>query len=402
MSGTISRFFGVPSSVLKAFQQVKVRQNNMTATTLRSHTAKDLAQMARQNGIAGWHSMRKEELVLALSRLTRKRSSTPQNGAAVDATSNRSNLNGSAQKRRLEKQAKTPNPRIRRKIDQLHRKLATIKNLSSNSNNPEAAETKEDRLVVMVRDPYWLHAFWELSDRSIKRAQAAMGQRWHGAQPTLRLHKMEEAGATTFVKDVTIHGGVSNWYVDVQDPPCEFRMEIGYLSTDNFFYCLARSNTVKTPPAGTSDAIDDNWADVAEQADRIYAMSGGYSPSGTSRELQELLEERLQRPLGSPMSTRFGSGATDLEGSEEMPFALDAEIIIYGAADRGAHVTLKGEPVQLREDGTFAVRLSLPDQRQVIPVVASSGDGVEQRTIILAVERNTKMMERVLRDVTAK
>ncbi len=131
-------------------------------------------------------------------------------------------------------------------------------------------------------------------------------------------------------------------------------------------------------------------------------MSGGYSPSGTSRELQELLEERLRKPLGSPMATRFGAGAIDLGGSEEMPFALDAEIIVYGAADRNAHVTLKGEPVQLREDGTFAVRLSLPDKRQVIPVVASSSDGVEQRTIILAVERNTKTMERVVRDVTSR
>ena len=177
-----------------------------------------------------------------------------------------------------------------------------------------------------------------------------------------------------------------NWYVDVQDPPCEFRMEIGYLTDRGSFYCLARSNTVNTPTASTSDAVDDNWADVAAHADRIYAMSGGYSPKGTSRELQELLEERLQRPLGSPMETRYGNGAANLNlASEGMPFAVDAEIIVYGAADRHAHVTLKGEPVSLRPDGTFAVRLSLPDCRQVIPIVASSRDGAEQRTIILAV-----------------
>jgi hypothetical protein len=45
------------------------------------------------------------------------------------------------------------------------------------------------------------------------------------------------------------------------------------------------------------------------------------------------------------------------------------------------------------------VRLSLPDRRQVIPIVASSYDGVEQRTTILAVERNTKVMEPRVRDV---
>ena len=57
-----------------------------------------------------------------------------------------------------------------------------------------------------------------------------------------------------------------------------------------------------------------------------------------------------------------------------------------------------GEPVPLRPDGSFTVRMSLPDRRQVIPVIASSPDGVEQRTIILAVERNTKVLGRVVRD----
>ena len=52
----------------------------------------------------------------------------------------------------------------------------------------------------------------------------------------------------------------------------------------------------------------------------------------------------------------------------------------------------------LRPDGSFTVRMSLPDRRQVIPVIASSPDGVEQRTIILAVERNTKVLEPVIRD----
>ena len=51
-----------------------------------------------------------------------------------------------------------------------------------------------------------------------------------------------------------------------------------------------------------------------------------------------------------------------------------------------------------RADGSFTVRLSMPNRRQVLPVVASSGDGVEQRTIILAVERNTKVMEPKIRE----
>ena len=63
--------------------------------------------------------------------------------------------------------------------------------------------------------------------------------------------------------------------------------------------------------------------------------------------------------------------------------------------------TLKGEPVPLGADGTFKISFNLPERRQVFPVVASSGDGVEQRTIVLAVERNTKVMEPVIREPEA-
>jgi hypothetical protein len=127
-------------------------------------------------------------------------------------------------------------------------------------------------------------------------------------------------------------------------------------------------------------------------------MSGGYSADGASRELQELLEERLSHPLGSPMKTRYGNGLVDQ--AQGMNFAVDAEIIVYGAVERGAHITLKGEPVELRDDGTFTVRISMPNRRQILPIVASSSDGSEQRTIILAVERNTKIMEPYHRDLT--
>ena len=365
----------------------------MTAATLRSHTARDLAQMARQNGVAGWHSMRKEELVRALVKLARKRALITS-GANGSTEVKKSTSTTTCEK-------KPTDPQVVTRIDQLQRKLAEIKSLASNSAESDRLDPRQDRMVVMVRDPYWLHVVWELSQRSVDRAQAAMGQHWHTSQAILRLYRIMEAGAATHERDIVIHGGVSNWYVDVQDPPSKFRAEIGYLAQNGSFYCLARSNVVKTPPAGTSDAVDENWADVAQHADRIFAMSGGYSPGGTSRELQELLEERLCRPLGSPMNTRFGRGAASLgDTAEKLRFAIDAEVIVYGATGRDTHVTLKGEPVQIREDGTFAVRLSFPDQRQVIPIVVSSADGVEQRTVILAVERNTKLMEPVVRDIT--
>ena len=129
---------------------------------------------------------------------------------------------------------------------------------------------------------------------------------------------------------------MNHWYVDVQNPPQQLshgnRVFDGQAGQ---FYCLARSNTVTTPPAGTSDSIDENWADIDQNADRIFAMSGGYSDRGTSLELQELLEERLRRPMGTPMQTRYGGGASRAAAeSQELPFAVDAELIVYGVSHR--------------------------------------------------------------------
>ena len=369
----------------------------MTPTKLRNHTYKDLAQMAKRQGVSGWHAMRKEELIRALvaqaSRRARQdKKRVPTIGSdrldrqATFSRTNRTTANSASH-------TGTDRP-----ANELQVKLEAFRSLAG-SNSDDANGQSRDRLVVMVRDPYWLHAVWELSHRSIVRARSALGQNWHRAQPMLRLFTVGDDGSATFLRDIAIHGGVDNWYLDVQDPPCAFRLEIGYAVEGRSFYCLARSNTVTTPPVGSGETRDKNWADVSDNADRIFAMSGGYSPQGTSLELQELLEERLQRPMGSPVDTRYGDGAARvLYQPDELRFAIDAELVIYGASHPQAHVTVRGEPVQLRQDGTFSVRMNLPDRRQVVPVVASSTDGAEQRTIILAVERNTKVLEPMHRE----
>ncbi|HVT28842.1 MAG TPA: DUF4912 domain-containing protein [Lacipirellulaceae bacterium] len=363
----------------------------MTASSLRKQSCKELAQMARAMGLPGWHSMRKDELVKALVSHSRRKSRQSASTANMLLRDGIARSNGSA----------AGKSKVDEKLRRLRSQFSELRRIAS-TNGTEAKSPAHDRLVVMVRNPYWLHAHWELSPQSVERAQSALGQHWHATRPVLRLFVVAADGATELQREIPIHGGVSHWYVDVQNPPQQYRMEIGYLTAGGQFYCLARSNSVTTPPAGTSDAVDENWADIDQNADRIFAMSGGYSQRGTSLELQELLEERLRRPMGNPMQTRYGGGASRvLVEASELPFAVDAELVIFGVSDPHAHVTLQGEPVPLRPDGSFTVRMSLPDRRQVIPVISSSSDGVEQRTIILAVERNTKVLGRVLRDAGA-
>ena len=369
----------------------------MTPAALKSYSHKDLAQMAKQGGVRGWHSMRKDQLVKALLSTPKAKSSS--NGAAKVAAPARRSTPAKAVTRVAPR--KPTSPRIQRHISQIKDKLQRSKNLASE--NGKAKRPLKERIVVMVRDPYWLHAFWEVKRQSVERVQAAMSQDWHTARPYLRLLEVSDGGNSSaserVIRDIEVHGGVSNWYVHVDDSPGSYRLELGYMGSTGRFYPLVRSNVVSTPEPGSSDAIDENWTDVAENFDKIYAMSGGYSTDNNSLELQELFEERLRRPMGSPMVTRYGSGMEGMfAASGDFKFEVDAEMIVYGVTSPNSHVSLRGEPVRIRSDGTFTVRMSLPNHRQVIPVVASAANGGEQRTIVLAVERNTKVMEPVLRE----
>jgi hypothetical protein len=343
----------------------------MTVETLKDCNKKVLAQMAKDRGIAGWHAMRKDQLIRALAPASKK-----ENGKHKKLPE-RAKVAVPAASRRPVVAAPAPVP---------HHTLdhACVK----------------DRIITMVRDPYWLHTYWELSRSTLNRAQAALGQEWHAARPILRVMDVSAEDTTSaaerHVRDIDIHAGVNNWYIDVAAPPRSFRVDIGYLSRRGRFFVLARSNVVTTPKAGVADALDQHWSSVQENSHKIFHQSGGYTPSAVSSELQQLFEERLRRPMHNMSLQCLAGGATSLGRS--FHFQLDAELIVYGSTEPNARVTLQGEPVQLRPDGSFTVRFSLPDSRQIIPAVASSHDGVEERTIVLAVERNTKELEPMIHD----
>ncbi|MFO1066873.1 MAG: DUF4912 domain-containing protein [Pirellulales bacterium] len=295
------------------------------------------------------------------------------------------------------------NPVVLQRIRELREQRESVKDLSPHEepNGEEEVVNEEkgskDRVALVVRDAYWLQVTWDISRRAVDRARAAMAEHWHTAQPILRLLRLDDTGTTssaeTIERDIPIHGGVRNWYIDLNGTPGRFRVMIGYLSGSRF-HMLAKSNIVRTPTAGSSDAVDDHWSDIARDPERVFALSGGYDVEQETTELREIFEERLNRSMAGPALAQYGSGAeASLRSRGDFHFDMEVELYVYGSTVADGFVTLNGEPVKLRSDGTFAIRLPFPDRRQVLPAVACSRDGVQQRTVVVAVERNTKVME---------
>lgn len=387
----------------------------ITQASLKSQSAKDLSQLAKEKGVPGWHSMRKDDLVKALLKLARKKNAAKK----MPVKAIRSKSIAKVVDRKIKEVPKTKvtrgrkpkvketpvvsrNPRVARKIRLAVEERERLRDLARSSSQNKG-ETTKDRLVLLVRDPYWLHAHWQITRQAVERVKVSMAENWHSATPVLRVFHIESSTTTStsesIERDIEIHGGVSNWYIDVADAPKTFRVCIGYKTANGKFFPVVRSNKVTTPQPGNGADLDENWSDLAANCEKVYALSGGYHEDDSIMEVKEVLEERFQRPVGSQSVSRFGTGAESaLSGGGNFQFEVDAEMVVFGATQPNSRVSVAGEPVTLRDDGSFTVRLSMPDKRQVLPIVASSEDGIHKKTTVLAIERNTKTMEPCLAD----
>jgi len=69
---------------------------------------------------------------------------------------------------------------------------------------------------------------------------------------------------------------------------------------------------------------------------------------------------------------------------------VGTELILYGATEPDANVTVMGEKIELNSDGTFSFRYALPNGHYELPVIAVSKDGDDTRQITPIVDRIEK------------
>ena len=293
--------------------------------------------------------------------------------------------------------------------------------------NVPTVSTTETRVVFLPRDPQWAYVFWEISDSDRERAQREGANRL-----CLRLADvtgMQDGSAHPHtLQEVPVDSHSTEWYLPVPLCDRDYRVELGY-RISNSWMSLAFSSIARVPALHPSEQILDQFVPFSLDASPAPAptapaatpqapapAANETSDSGLHERLYQSATVHFRRRRGgseefqeafhdSSASSRSGlndsgiglwaSGRNEsgLGGvaSRQRSFWLvaDAELIVYGATDPSARLTIGGEEVPLSAEGTFRIQVPFRDGEQLYPIEATAADGEQKRNITLNFERQT-------------
>ncbi len=92
---------------------------------------------------------------------------------------------------------------------------------------------------------------------------------------------------------------------------------------------------------------------------------------------------------GVGMSGVGFSGSLPIIRPRQFWLIADAELIVYGATEPDAKVTVGGRPIALNADGTFRFQMSFQDGLIDYPIMAVAADGEQMRAVHMKFNRET-------------
>ena len=311
---------------------------------------------------------------------------------------------------------------------------------------PESYGTK--KLFLTARDPHWLYAHWDLTrEQQLKlNAQSADGHL------VLRIYAHKIEGHPAY--EIHVHPESRHWFTHVERAGNSYVAELGYYSSLGRWMRISVSSGTMTPPDAVSTDDDTEFATIpfefpfaklmeiiknavcenlplAQAVEelrrhghpdlpRVTASSPSPFPATWtpqqeealakvinidsvrrvwmgSLEITELIRRKLAHEISSLGVSSFGVSSLSspfggMEKSKGFWFNVNAELIIYGATEPDAKVTLGGHEIKLRSDGTFSFRFALPDGKYDLPAVAVSADGTDARAADLKFTRETEYL----------
>jgi len=297
-----------------------------------------------------------------------------------------------------------------------------------------------DRLVVLPKDPEWTHLYWELKPETAEAIRQDNG----GEMPAFQLRGFDTTeilfdGTNAPVSlEVEVAPYARSWYLRLPYQGRVYTFEYGHVNRAGEWVGVLRSQPVGFH-SGMADLGSEEWISIASE--ELFRMAAGLGEGeGISDLLKRLRDANSAGMGGAAWLTSFGSGMGRMEiapssfglsswqqaaaglglsssfgtspmgsgtswgGSSPMGIPgrspdkkkdfwlwVETEIILYGATEPDAKVTLNGKHLQLNADGTFRLQFPFPDgTHHDFHVKAIDRDGDQSREARPAARRWTE------------
>ncbi len=282
------------------------------------------------------------------------------------------------------------------------KKVASKTATKANASEKEVAKLAQsfdaEYLVLMQKDPNWMHAFWEVSENRINEAKHGKGKivlRLFDIADDLTVQRSKKRK----FRDIEVPANARSWYVEnTAGKSCV--AVLGAVSGKNFMPIVESAPVMTFDKSAAAPAADDAFAKASLGGNTL----GNFMSSGFSSQTAESWLNSLGGNFGSSSESMF-SGALSSAAlqSNNIEVAKDSvnygkdfflwvktRLIVYGGTRPDAHLQVRGEPFPLNPDGTFSFEEDLPDSTKIIPVFATDKDGDFPTTIVPIVVKRTE------------
>ncbi len=265
---------------------------------------------------------------------------------------------------------------------------APVKDEASHSFSPEY-------LVLMQKDPNWMHAFWDVSERRVQQASQ------NGSRLVLRLYDVSRdltvrTNKQRKFRDIEIPYEARSWYIQNQGQGGAMSVVLGSVTSSGVFEPIVNSDHVQ--------AFGSEGQFLGGQDDLFLRASlGGAQVNGFGSSAQMLPGVSSGSFLFAPSSESFSSqsvssasflqhagGNDTVNKGKDFFLWVKTRLIVYGGTRPDAHLQVRGQPFPLNPDGTFSLEMDLPDSTQIIPVFATDREGDFPTTIVPIVVKRTE------------
>jgi uncharacterized protein len=224
----------------------------------------------------------------------------------------------------------------------------------------------ETKLILLVQNPYWIHAYWEFSAGDRKKFGLEKGRK----DISIRVYHAD----TDDFFDVHVNDSSKSWYFNVPFPNRPYFSEIGILDKGGKFIPIARSNVIMVP---TDKAMSSDADPVSKEiADELFKKSGGHMIHRLAG--SQIVSEWAAMPnnsfSGSISSGSGGMGVSQPGKRNSFWTDYQTELIVYGSTEPNSTVSVGDIPLSVSQDGKFSIRFSIKDGEHKVTYRALSDD----------------------------